>query len=294
MRLRTLPLAASSILLGSFLAAQSDSFEWSVFLLALLSAFSLQILSNLANDYGDYIHGADHGGRIGPDRAVQSGAISPESMKRAVSIFSWMSLCLVSTLSVNGTWGQPWWLCAVFILLGVVCIQAAIHYTSGPSPYGYLGLGDPSVFIFFGLCGVLGTYYLHTATLHVAMLLPAATMGFFCTGVLNINNLRDIDSDAQAGKRTLVVIMGPKAGRLYHLILILGGWICAVLYAWFYSIPGAPHARFLFLVAAPFMACDALIIARSKDGAALDPFLKKLAIGTFCFSIMFGSCLLFR
>ena len=291
MRLRTLPLAASSILMCSFLAAQAESYQWPVLVLALLSAFALQILSNLANDYGDFMHGADHDGRIGPDRALQSGAISAASMRMAIVIVGWISFAPIALLSFVGTRGLDWWVKGVFVALGLLCILAATNYTSGPKPYGYYGFGDIAVFIFFGLCGVLGTYFLHTHALGAEIILPAITLGCFSTAVLNINNLRDIESDAQAGKNTLVVKMGAEAGRWYHLFLLFAGWGAAAWYILKFSTPGAPSTRFLFLAAAPFMLFDGVLIFRNSDARSLDPFLKKLAIGTFCFSVMFGSCI---
>src|SRR5690554_4435762 len=197
-RLRTLPLALASILMASFMAQYHGLFRWEVFVLAALTTTLLQILSNLANDYGDSIHGADSAVRQGPIRAVQSGIISSGEMKKAMLVFALLSFIsgnLLLFIALNDLFVY-----LSFVALGLLSIIAAVTYTSGTKPYGYLGLGDISVFLFFGLVGVLGTYYLHTLEFSPQLVLPAVSLGLFSTAVLNINNIRDINSDAQAGK----------------------------------------------------------------------------------------------
>lgn len=198
-RLRTLPLALSSILIGSFLAAFEGSFRWEVFGLAAVTTIFLQVLSNLANDYGDSVHGADSLERKGPIRAVQSGIISLPEMKRAMivlAICSFLSGIALLYLALG-----DWKLFLLFLGFGLLAIYAAITYTSGSNPYGYIGLGDISVFAFFGLLGVVGTYFLHSLDFDWLVMLPAVSLGCFSTAVLNINNIRDIDSDIKAGKK---------------------------------------------------------------------------------------------
>jgi 1,4-dihydroxy-2-naphthoate octaprenyltransferase len=193
-RLRTLPLALSSIMMGGFLAASVNAFQWDIFLLCISTTIFLQVLSNLANDYGDSIHGADSVDRKGPSRAVQSGKISANQMKTGIIVFVLLSLISgVSLLFV--AFGLNWNAILFFLGLGILSILAAIAYTVGKRPYGYAGLGDISVFIFFGLIGVLGSLYLFIHELKWEYILPAISCGVFAVGVLNINNIRDIESD---------------------------------------------------------------------------------------------------
>jgi 1,4-dihydroxy-2-naphthoate octaprenyltransferase len=177
-RLRTLPLALSCIGMGGFLAASANAFRWDVFLLCVATTFFLQILSNLANDYGDSIHGADNGNRKGPLRAVQSGAISLKQMKSAVFVFVILCLCSGITLLLV-SFGMNWNAILFFFALGLLSILAAIAYTVGKKPYGYIGLGDFSVLIFFGFVGVMGSYYLFTQQITWKEILPALSCGLF-------------------------------------------------------------------------------------------------------------------
>src|ERR671912_77318 len=219
-RLRTLPLALSCIAMGGFLAASADAFRWDIFLLCILTTIFLQILSNLANDYGDSIHGADSLDRKGPSRAVQSGAISAHQMKVAVILF--VILCLASGISLLVvSFGWNWKAMLFFFGLGLLSILAAIAYTVGKKPYGYAGLGDLSVLIFFGLVGVMGSYYLFTNTISVFEIFPALSCGLFSIAVLNINNIRDIESDREAGKFSIPVRIGKDKAVIYHWILLL-------------------------------------------------------------------------
>jgi 1,4-dihydroxy-2-naphthoate octaprenyltransferase len=207
-RLKTLPLALSNTIMGSALAAGEDKFRWSVFGLAVLTTILLQILSNIANDYGDFVNGKDTAERIGPKRMVQSGEISPKTMLRGIliigvlTIITGLSLILVGTASIDIT------NILIFGVLGIGAITAAIKYTVGKNPYGYRGLGDIFVFLFFGLVGVIGTYFLHTQTFNWDLLLPASAMGLLSTGVLNMNNLRDYEADKNANKNTIVDVSG--------------------------------------------------------------------------------------
>ena len=210
-RLRTLPLACSSILLGSGLAASRGAFDGTIMGLSLLTAILLQILSNLANDYGDAVSGADNGERIGPQRAVVSGLITRHQMCVAMGLTALAAVVSGLSLLVCA-FGEAWQQILTFILLGGAAIVAAITYTVGKSPYGYRGFGDISVFLFFGLLGVLGSYYLFTHSLEWDLLLPATACGLLATAVLNINNVRDIETDAASGKITLAVRVPGWAG----------------------------------------------------------------------------------
>lgn len=223
-RPKTLPLALVSILTGSVLAFSVGSWSWPVTGLALLTATLLQILSNLANDYGDALKGTDNEQRLGPMRAIQSGAVSLADMKQAMIIN--VLLTIVSGLALVFYALDSAQSIAAFLALGVVAILAAIAYTVGNKPYGYVGLGDLSVFIFFGLLGVSGSYFLHTGQIEWRLLLPSVGCGLLAVSVLNINNMRDIENDALCGKRTVVVRLGQQRAKIYHLLLLVGA-LCA-------------------------------------------------------------------
>lgn len=223
-RPKTLPLALVSILTGSVLAFSVGSWSWPVIGLALLTATLLQILSNLANDYGDALKGTDNEQRLGPMRAIQSGAVSLADMKQAMIIN--VLLTIVSGLALVFYALDSAQSIAAFLALGVVAILAAIAYTVGNKPYGYVGLGDLSVFLFFGLLGVSGSYFLHTGQIEWRLLLPSLGCGLLAVSVLNINNMRDIENDALCGKRTVVVRLGQQRAKIYHLLLLVGA-LCA-------------------------------------------------------------------
>lgn len=284
-RLRTLPLALSSIITGSFLAVAVNQFSWLIFTLTCLTTVFLQVLSNLANDYGDSQHGTDNDQRVGPDRAVQTGAISPIAMKRAVWLFSGLSLITgLSLLGVSFEASQLSWI-LLFLVIGIAAIVAAIKYTMGDNPYGYAGLGDVSVFLFFGLTGVAGTYFLYTHHFELSICLPAASLGLLSTGVLNLNNLRDLENDKACGKRTLAVRLGVPATRIYHTFLLLGALCVAGLYV-------GQHAddwmAWLFLLVTPLIGFNLKTVWTFSAHAQLDPLLKQLALSTLLFSLLFG------
>lgn len=282
-RLRTLPLALSCIGMGGFLAASSGAFKWNIFLFSVLTTIFLQILSNLANDYGDSIHGADSDDRKGPSRAVQSGAISAGQMKTAIIIF--VVLCLASGISLLFiSFGLNWNAILFFLGLGVLSILAAIAYTVGKKPYGYAGLGDFSVLIFFGLIGVMGSAYLFTKAVSMIQLLPALSCGFFSMGVLNINNIRDIESDRKAGKYSIPVRIGRDKSIVYHWFLILSGIISAVI---FVVLTYNSAWQLLFVLSIPLFIKNGVSI-QSKPSEQLDPYLKQLALSTLLFVVLFG------
>ncbi len=284
-RLRTLPLALASVVLGSLLALADGQFRWIIFRLALITTVFLQILANLANDYGDTLHGADTAERIGPQRGLQSGAITPAKMRIAIGVFVLLSSLTGVGLIVAGTGGTAWGGSAVFVVLGLGALAAAIKYTIGKRPYGYAGYGDLFVFLFFGLIGVIGTYYLHTHRFYWSLLLPAGSIGLLSVGVLNINNMRDHLQDAKAGKRTVVVKIGFPRAKIYHLGLILSAIILSII---FISFNYSSSLKFLFLIIAPVMIRHAVEVFRLKEPEKLDPYLKKLAINTFLFALLLG------
>lgn len=289
-RLRTLPLALSSVALGSFVAFYDGGFNLKVAILAGITTLFLQILSNLANDYGDSKHGVDSENRVGPLRAVQSGKIAPKSMKRMVIFFIALSLITGIWLIYEGTKGIPPVYVIIFLALGFGAVAAAVKYTIGENPYGYSGFGDIFVFIFFGLTGVMGTYFLHTHTLKWEPLLPASAMGFLATGVLNLNNMRDRVNDESSGKNTLVVRMGIERARWYHLFLLSGSVMAGLAYMIInYHTP----FQMLFLLTIPMLWLNVVGVFKNTIPGELDPYLRKLAIASLLFSISFGIGLLF-
>jgi len=286
-RPRTLLLAVANIGMGIFLAFSDQRGDFAVGFFCLLTAILLQILSNLANDYGDSRHGADSSssGRLGPKRAVQSGLISSVQMRNAVGVLA--SLAVLSGITLVGlAFGlERLLLSLLFIALGGAAIWAAIAYTATQNPYGYAGLGDLMVFIFFGLVAVLGTYYLQAKTLGWDLLLPATASGLFSVAVLNVNNIRDLESDKRAGKYSIPVRIGPRNAKLYHVALLLVGTLAALGYV---AINYANPWQFLFLLSLPLLAINGARVWQGKNPAALDPLLKQMSISTLVFTLLFG------
>ena len=279
-RLRAFPLAASCIAMGGFLAAEQNSLNWPVLIMAIVTAVLLQLLSNFANDLGDAQHGADHEEREGPQRTVQKGDIRPEQMKLAVKLValaSFLSGLILIFLGLNTLKDV-----VIFLALGIVAILAAIGYTMGRRPYGYLGLGDLSVFVFFGWVGVVGTYYLQTHQLDPLIFLPASACSFFAVAVLNVNNIRDIDSDRKAGKFTFALRLGKTGARYYHLALLTGGMLTAAAYTILQD------GSWLFVLASPLVAINAIKTFREYDARALDPLVRQMAFTSLIFVILFG------
>ncbi|GHB49566.1 1,4-dihydroxy-2-naphthoate polyprenyltransferase [Mongoliitalea lutea] len=285
-RLRTLPLALSSIFLGSFLAAYFGDMHWEILILASLTTIFLQVLSNLANDYGDSVHGADSKDREGPVRAVQSGIITLPEMKRAMFICGILSF--ISGISLLFVALQSWQLILIFVGLGLAAIYAAITYTSGSNPYGYIGLGDISVFLFFGLLGVMGTFFLHNLTLEMGVWIPSISLGLFSTTVLNINNIRDIPSDTKAGKRSIPVRIGREKAIVYNWSLIIGGNTLLLAFIWTQNAWGALGG----FIALPMMISVGFGIQREQTANKIDPLLKKMAVSTLLWVLGFGVGLL--
>ena len=227
-RPKTLPLALVSILTGSVLAYSAGHFSLTIAVMAFVTATLLQILSNLANDYGDAVQGTDNDNRLGPQRAMQSGVVTAEQMKKAI-IFN-IILTAIAGLTLVFYALSSFESIITFISLGILAIIAAIAYTMGSKPYGYVGLGDLSVFIFFGLLGVSGTYFLHTGHVDATLFLPALGCGLLAVAVLNINNMRDIENDSECGKRTMAVRLGQRKAKQYHFILLGGALLAFAVY----------------------------------------------------------------
>lgn len=286
-RPKTLPLALASILTGSALAFWAEKFNWKVTALCLLTATLLQILSNFANDYGDHIKGSDTKERIGPLRGIQQGGITAGQLKTGLLLM--VIACLVSGSALIALAYDNTSDLIAFALLGVLAIISAITYTVGKKPYGYMGLGDVSVFIFFGLLAVSGTYYLQAHQLSAEIFLPAAACGLLAAAVLNINNLRDIEQDSKAGKNTLIVRIGPQCGRVYHCVLLALASLCYVFFALanFTSV-----FSFVFVLALPLLLNHAVFVMIHKEPLALRPMLAQMSMLALLTNILFSAGLL--
>lgn len=284
-RLRTLPLALSGILMGSALAAFYGAFSLPVFILAMVTATLIQVFSNFANDYGDFQKGTDNHQRLGPTRTLQGGEISPAEMKKGMWVIGGLSFVMGIALVYVATWQFSHLAFFSFIGLGILALLAAYFYTAGKKSYGYIGLGDLSVFLFFGLLPVIGVFFLHTNFFETAVILPAVSMGLFSAGVLNLNNMRDIDNDQASGKITMAVKMGSRNSRIYHFAIIGWGWIAALAFTLHQQ---ESLWQWLFVLALPLFLRDLVQINKTTDDRALDPFLKRLALSTLLFTLLFS------
>lgn len=283
-RLRTLPLSISGILVGTALAATLGSTNTLIFILALFTTIGLQITSNFANDYGDGIKGTDNNERIGPKRALQSGLLTAQQLKIGIYISVVINALLVFALVYVSFGLDQLPITVVFLLLGAFAIWAAIKYTIGKSAYGYNGLGDIFVFIFFGLVSVLGSMFLYIKSIPVLSLLPAISIGLLSVGVLNLNNLRDFKSDKSVGKNTLVVKMGFDNGKKYHYTLLILSFITLLVYIF---TTNGTLLRYVCLAGYIPIAAHMGKVARTTNASALDPELKKLALSTFLTALLF-------
>ncbi len=285
MRLRTLPLSLSGIILASCFASYNGFFKLDVCILAILTTLSFQILSNLANDYGDGLKGTDNLDRIGPERAIQSGKISPEDMFNAIKINVLISIVL-STMLIYCAFGvKNFVLTVVFFLLGALSVVSAIRYTVGQNAYGYKALGDVFVFVFFGLVSVIGCYVLYTEKIDDVVFLPAITIGLLSTAVLNLNNMRDRLSDEKSKKITLAVKLGAKKIKVYHNTLIIMAVISSSLFGiLFYTSP----FNLIFTITFIPLFLHLKRINKNSDPKLFDPELKKLALTTVLLAILMG------
>ena len=289
-RLRTLPLSISGIIVGSALAYNAGAFRWDICILALLATLGFQILSNFANDYGDGVKGTDNHERIGPARAMQSGLLTEHQLKQGI-IFTALLTTLLSLALIYTAFGSGEFLKSlVFFVLGLGAIIAAVKYTVGRGAYGYRGLGDFFVFVFFGLVAVVGTYYMYTQELRSVIFLPAITIGLLSVAVLNLNNMRDRLTDARVNKNTLAVILGARKSKYYHFSLILGGLVAALLFFLFTNTWRWSSVALLVFI---LLFKHLVYVAKNTSPALLDPELKKVALSTFFFSILFTIGFLF-
>jgi 1,4-dihydroxy-2-naphthoate octaprenyltransferase len=284
-RLRTLPLAMSGILMGAALSYLDGGFNPEVTVLAIVTALFIQIFSNFANDYGDSQQGTDNQHRVGPKRTVQSGEISPLQMKVGMIVLIVLSLASGIWLVAEGTKGLDMTTFFLFLAFGIVALIAAYRYTAGSNPYGYAGLGDLAVFLFFGLLPVVGTYFLNTHQINFELFLPAISIGLFSTGVLNLNNMRDIENDRNSGKNTVVVRMGVANAKIYHSLLILLGMLATLIFS---ALNSTSTYQWIFLLSFPLFLSDLIQISKISIARKFDPFLKKLSLATLLFTVLFG------
>lgn len=283
-RPRTLPLALSGIIMGCGLAWFYGKIDVLVSVMAIITATLIQVFSNFANDYGDSQKGTDNENRVGPTRTIQGGEISFLEMKTGMLIVGLLSFISGILLVYFGTWENSKIAFLSFIGLGVLSLVAAYFYTAGKKSYGYVGLGDLAVFLFFGLLPVAGVFYLNTGEIKPEIFLPALSIGCFSTGVLNLNNMRDVENDLHSGKVTLAVRLGSKNSRYYHAFLILTGWITALLFIYLQPMGSSAYSILVFL---PIFLIDLVRIYKTKEAQKLDPFLKKLALSTLAFTLLF-------
>lgn len=285
LRPRTLFLAAATALAGSGIAYNTGHFSIPVFILTIAIATILQLLSNMANDLGDYQQGTDiTGERVGPTRTVQSGAITPKQMKQGIMIVVLVAMLVgLGLIFIALQFMSPFTIVA-FIALGGASIVAAIKYTAGKNPYGYKGLGDIFSFIFFGLVSVVGTYFLHTHSLDFQPWLPAIGLGFLTVAVLNVNNMRDRDNDLKSGKITIAIKLGYMGAKHYHTFLTMGALACFVAYNILYT-----NAWYNYIYLIVFLAFFKMLINiyKIKENRLLDPYLKFTSMGTFVLSVFF-------
>lgn len=287
-RPRTVLLSFSSILTGAFLATSHGHCNYWAIPSALITALLLQVLSNLANDYGDFKKGVDGPDRQGPRREMQSGHITEKEMK--TGLFVTATACLLSGaalifLVARLTWKEL----GFFALLGIGAVMAALLYTLGRRPYGYRGLGDLFCFLFFGIAATAGTYYLATKDFDWTTFMPASTMGFMSNAVLNINNMRDYDTDKASGKTSFVVKIGLRNAFIYHAALVLSGFLCLSIYL---LLKHAPYYTHLFWLLFPVFFRDLITIKKGLDKHRFDPLLPKQVGNTFLLTVVFGALLL--
>ncbi len=298
-RLRTLPLSVSGIIVGSMYAlayptnkilTPTEVFNWRIFGFAILTTLGLQILSNFANDYGDGIKGTDNDDRVGPKRALQSGVISPEAMKRAIIVTSVLTLISAILLIYFAFRNTNIGYSLFFLILGILAIASAIRYTVGNTSYGYRGFGDVFVFVFFGLVSTLGVNFLFSKQLNFDLFLPAIAIGLLSVGVLNLNNMRDEASDRKSNKNTIVVKIGIEKAKKYHYFLIVTAMVLVLVFA---ILNDFNFDQYLFLLAYIPLTKHLITVYKNQIAKDLDPELKKLALSTFALSVLLALCMIF-
>ena len=282
-RIRTLPLSVSGILIGSSYAYFSEKFRFSVFFIAILTTISYQLLSNFANDYGDGVKGTDDN-RIGPKRTVQTGLISRVLMKKGMIVLSLTSSFLTLALIVLA-FGLNSFYVLIFAVLGGLAIFSAIKYTVGKFAYGYFGLGDLFVFLFFGLISVLGSNFLFGSVLEFKLLSPSIALGLLSVGVLNLNNMRDIQNDADCGKKTLAVVLGAQKAKFYHLFIISFALVLISHFQYELNI-SSNYLNFFLIINSLGLFVHLFKVNNVSNPKEYDKYLKFLALHAFLFSVL--------
>ena len=282
-RLRTLPLSLSGIIVGNGLAYGSDQFSLVILYLSLATTIAFQVLSNFANDYGDGVKGADNESRIGPARVLQQGLLTREELKRGIQFCAAVSLVFAFALIYVAFGTSDLLYSLIFIILGIASVVAAIKYTVGSNAYGYRALGDLFVFLFFGGVSVLGSYFLQAQEFQIDLILPATALGLLSVGVLNLNNMRDIHTDKEVNKITMAVLLGASLSKAYHAFLLIGAVLTTVFYVKMDIQPA-----YLFMIAVLPMMIHLRRVLGYTDPKEFDPELKRLALCTFLFAILFA------
>lgn len=289
-RLRTLPLSLSGIIVGSFYAMSQSMFNWNILFFAFTTTLGFQVLSNFANDYGDGIKGTDNKDRIGPKRAIQSGVISPQSMKKAIILTSILSLISAILLIYFSFKGKYFMYTLIFLTLGILAIASAIRYTVGSGAYGYRGFGDVFVFVFFGWVSTLGIYFMYAKQWDWLLVLPATAIGLLSVGVLNLNNMRDEASDRKSNKNTIVVKIGRVKAKKYHYFLIVLAMVLVLIFA---ILNHFKWDQYLFIIIYIPLIKHLIRVFKNEESKLLDAELKKLALSTFALSILLALCVIF-
>ncbi|WP_395044425.1 1,4-dihydroxy-2-naphthoate octaprenyltransferase [Flavobacterium sp.] len=297
-RVRTLPLSVSGILVGSFYAMAQGYFNWKIVIFALSTTLGLQILSNFANDYGDGIKGTDNQDRVGPKRAIQSGLISPAAMRYAIFITAFLTFFSAMLLIYFSFKGKYLIYSFMFFVLGILAIASAIRYTVGKNPYGYRGLGDVFVFTFFGIVSTFGIYFMFSKQIDWLLFLPATAIGLLSVAVLNLNNMRDEESDRKANKNTIVVKNGGVWAKKYHFTLVISAMVLVLVFAVIFDYyrdpnPGFNFDIYLFLISYLPLSSHLVRVSRNKEPKLLDPELKRLALSTFLLSVLLSLSLIY-
>jgi len=282
-RLRTLPLSLSGIIVGNGLAYGNDRFSLVILVLSLATTIAFQVLSNFANDYGDGVKGTDNESRIGPARVLQQGLLTRAQLKKGIQICAVVSLVFAFALIYVAFGTSDLQYSLIFVLLGIASVVAAIKYTVGTNAYGYKALGDLFVFLFFGGVSVLGSYFLQVHEFQIELILPATSLGLLSVGVLNLNNMRDLHTDKEVNKITMAVLLGASLSKAYHTFLLIGAVLTAVFYVKMDIQPA-----YLFMIAVLPMMIHLRRVLGYTDPQEFDPELKRLALCTFLFAILFA------
>jgi 1,4-dihydroxy-2-naphthoate polyprenyltransferase len=289
-RLRTLPLSLSGIIVGSFYAMSQSMFNWNILLFAFTTTLGFQVVSNFANDYGDGIKGTDNEDRVGPKRAIQSGVISPQSMKNAIVLTSILTLISAITLIYFSFKGQYFVYSLIFLILGILAIASAIRYTIGTGAYGYRGYGDLFVFIFFGCVSTLGIYFMYAKNIDWLLVLPASAIGLLSVAVLNLNNMRDEASDRKSNKNTIVVKIGSEKAKKYHYFLVVTAMVLVLNFA---VLSHFHLDQYLFVLAYIPLTKHLITVYKNQEARELDSELKKVALSTFALSVLLALSMIF-